>query len=102
MLPVDTVSGEIDSGVMQTLASKPIRRAEILLGKWLTYWLMTAGYLLLMAGGIAGIMYVLAGFEARIAPALPLMLLGATVMSAVTLAGGVRLRTITNGMTAFA
>lgn len=102
MLPVDTVSGEIDSGVMQTLASKPIRRAEILLGKWLTYWLMTAGYLMLMAGGIAAIMYVLAGFEARIGPALPLMLLGATVMSAVTLAGGVRLRTITNGMTAFA
>jgi ABC-type transport system involved in multi-copper enzyme maturation permease subunit len=102
LLPVDTVSGEIDSGVMQTLASKPIRRAEILLGKWLTYWLMTAAYLLMMAGGIAAIMYVLAGFEARIAPALPLMLLGATVMSAVTLAGGVRLRTVTNGMTAFA
>ena len=29
LLPVDTLSGEIDSGVMQTLASKPVRRAEI-------------------------------------------------------------------------
>jgi Cu-processing system permease protein len=102
LLPVDTVSGEIDSGVMQTLASKPIRRAEILLGKWLTYWLMTAAYLLLMAGGIALIVYVIAGFDTRIGPALPFMLLAATVMSAVTLAGGVRLRTVTNGMTAFA
>ena len=27
LLPVDTLSGEIDSGVMQTLASKPIGRA---------------------------------------------------------------------------
>ena len=27
LLPVDTLSGEIDSGVMQTLASKPIDRA---------------------------------------------------------------------------
>ena len=35
LLPVDTLSGEIDSGVMQTLASKPIRRADIVLGKWL-------------------------------------------------------------------
>src|SRR5215510_12703779 len=28
LLPVDAVSGEIDSGVMQTLASKPVRRGE--------------------------------------------------------------------------
>ena len=28
LLPVDALSGEIDSGVMQTLAVKPIRRAE--------------------------------------------------------------------------
>ena len=34
LLPIDTLSGEIDSGVMQTLASKPLDRAEILLGKW--------------------------------------------------------------------
>lgn len=103
MLPVDTMSGEIDSGVMQTLASKPIRRAEILLGKWLTYWLMTGAYLLLMAGGIGLIVYAVTGFDqARIVRALPLMLLGATVMSAVTIVGGVGLKTITNGMMAFA
>src|SRR6185295_18958942 len=29
LLPVDTLSGEISSGVMQTLASKPISRADI-------------------------------------------------------------------------
>ena len=32
MLPVDSLSGEISSGVIQTIASKPIRRVEILLG----------------------------------------------------------------------
>ena len=35
LLPIDTLSGEIASGVTQTLASKPIRRAEIVIGKWL-------------------------------------------------------------------
>ena len=35
LLPVDTLSGEIDSGVIQTVASKPIRRADIVIGKWL-------------------------------------------------------------------
>ena len=102
LLPVDTLSGEITSGVMQTLASKPIRRAEILLGKWLTYWLMTGAYLLLMAGGIVLIMRVLAAFaQPNMARALPLMLLGATVLLTVSMAGGVRLKTITNGMLSF-
>src|SRR4051794_40417347 len=34
LLPVDTLSGEIASGVMQTVAAKPLRRSEIVLGKW--------------------------------------------------------------------
>jgi ABC-type transport system involved in multi-copper enzyme maturation permease subunit len=103
LLAVDTLSGEIDSGVMQTLASKPIRRSEILLGKWLTYWLMTAGYLLLTAGGLVLIMRWLTGFaQQNMVIALPFMLLGATVMLNVSLAGGARLKTITNGMLAFA
>ncbi|HEY7673533.1 MAG TPA: ABC transporter permease subunit [Gammaproteobacteria bacterium] len=103
MLAVDTLSGEISSGVMQTLAAKPIRRAAIVLGKWLTYWLMTAVYLLLMSGGIVLMMRVLAGFEQPgLARALPLMLLAATVMLTVSTAGGVRLTTITNGIASFA
>jgi Cu-processing system permease protein len=103
LLPVDSFAGEIGSGVMQTLASKPIRRVEILLGKWLTYWLMTAGYLGLLAGGIVLIMHTLASFDQpNILQAMPLMLLGATVLMTISLAGGVRLTTITNGMIAFA
>jgi ABC-type transport system involved in multi-copper enzyme maturation permease subunit len=103
MLAVDTLSGEIASGVMQTLAAKPIRRAEIVLGKWLAYWLMTAAYLLMLAGGICLMMRVLAGFEqGGMARALPLMLLAATVMLTVSIAGGVRMTTITNGIVSFA
>jgi ABC-type transport system involved in multi-copper enzyme maturation permease subunit len=103
MLAVDTLSGEISSGVMQTLAAKPIRRGEIVLGKWLTYWVMTAAYLLLLSGGIVLMMRVIAGFEqSGILVALPLMLLAATVMLTVSTAGGVRLTTITNGIASFA
>ena len=32
LLSVDTLSGEIGSGVIQTLASKPVRRADVVLG----------------------------------------------------------------------
>src|SRR5688572_19309933 len=46
LLPIDTLSGEIDSGVMQTLASKPLDRAEIVLGKWAGHLLIAFAYLL--------------------------------------------------------
>jgi ABC-type transport system involved in multi-copper enzyme maturation permease subunit len=52
LLPLDTLSGEIASGTMQTLASKPIHRAEIVVGKWIAYFVLVAGYLLLTAGGL--------------------------------------------------
>ncbi|HEU4618797.1 MAG TPA: ABC transporter permease [Gammaproteobacteria bacterium] len=102
LLPVDTLSGEIDSGVMQTLASKPIGRSDIVLGKWLTYLAMTAAYVVLMGGGIAVIAFAVTGFwQPHLERALPLMMLAAAVMLTVTTAGGVRLTTITNGIVAF-
>ena len=52
LLPIDTLSGEIDSGVMQTLASKPIDRAQIVLGKWAGHLVLALAYLLLVSAGI--------------------------------------------------
>ncbi|HVY63947.1 MAG TPA: ABC transporter permease [Gammaproteobacteria bacterium] len=103
LLPVDTLSGEISSGVIQTLASKPIDRAAIVLGKCLTYWLMTGAYLLLMAGGVVLSVWLASGIAVPHLPAaFLLMWLGATVMLAVTILGGTRLTTIANGIVAFA
>lgn len=103
MLPVDTLSGEIDSGVVQTLASKPVRRSDIILGKWIVFWLMIAGYIILMAGGVVGIVRVFTGFQQQnLLPAIGLMQLEATVLICLTMAGGVRFTTITNGIVAFA
>ena len=102
LLPVDTLSGEIDSGVMQTLASKPIRRAEIVLGKWLAYWLMTAVYLAIIAGGVVLVARYTMGFaQQHLVSAWPLMLLGATFMLTISIAGSARLKTVTNGIVAF-
>ena len=102
MLPVDTLSGEIASGVMQTLAAKPIRRSDIILGKWLVFCLMSAGYIAVMSLCIVGEMWVLRGFVQRnLLPALGLMLLEASVLVSITMAGGVRLSTVTNGIVAF-
>src|SRR5437899_11421297 len=81
LLPVDTLSGEIQSGVIQTLAAKPIRRAEIVLGKWLGHWLVMAGYLALLAGGVLAIVRVAGRFTPPgVTVGLPLMLLEGTVL----------------------
>ena len=103
MLPVDTMSGEIASGVMQTLAARPIRRSDIVLGKWLVYWLMIGAYILFMAFGIVAEMRFLTNFtQHNLLPALVLMQLEASVLLSITIAGGVRLSTVTNGIVAFA
>ena len=99
LLPVDALSGEIDSGVMQTLASKPIRRSEIVLGKWLGYGLVIVTYFLVVAGGVLLATRVAAGYVAlNIGMALPLMVLELLVMLSVSIAGGTRLGTVTNGI----
>lgn len=103
LLPVDTLSGEIASGVMQTIAAKPIDRGAIVAGKWLTHSAMTGAYLGFMAGGVIAIVFAFTGFTPPNVPtALPLMWLGAATMVSISIAGGVRLSTVTNGIVAFA
>jgi ABC-type transport system involved in multi-copper enzyme maturation permease subunit len=102
LLPIDTLSGEIASGVMQTLASKPIRRAEIVLGKWLASLGLVAGYLALMAGGTLLMARAIGGVAPPgIGRGLPLMLLEATVLVTLTIAAGTRFGTLTNGVIVF-
>lgn len=101
LLPVDTLSGEIDSGVMQTLASKPLSRAQILVGKWLGHLLLALAYLLVLSAGILLAMRIAAGFiPAGVSRALPLLMLEITLSLTVSVAGGARLSTVTNGITA--
>ena len=101
LLPVDTLSGEIESGVMQTLASKPVRRAEILAGKWLGHGLMIAAYVLMLSGGVVLVVRLIGGLAPpNLERALPLMLLEVILLMTVSIAGGTRLSTVTNGVMA--
>jgi ABC-type transport system involved in multi-copper enzyme maturation permease subunit len=102
LLPVDTLSGEISSGVIQTVAAKPIRRADIVLGKWLGHAVVLAVYFVVLAGGVLAIARLVGNFTPpRIEQGLPLILLEGLVLLSLSIAGGTRLSTVTNGILAF-
>ncbi|HXR90560.1 MAG TPA: ABC transporter permease [Steroidobacteraceae bacterium] len=102
LLPVDSISGEIESGVIQTIASKPVSRSTIVLGKWLAFLVMVAGYLLLVTLGVVLLVRLFTGFvPPHLATALPLLLLGAATLLTLSIAGGTRLKTITNAIVVF-
>ena len=99
---VDTLSGEIASGTIHTLVSKPVQRWEILLGKWLGFVGMLTLYMLLMAGGVCLIGYWIAGYvPENVGRGLGLMWLNVPLLLGVSLLGGARLSTLANGVVAF-
>jgi ABC-type transport system involved in multi-copper enzyme maturation permease subunit len=101
LLPIDTLSGEIESGVVQTLATKPIDRAQIVLGKWAGHLVLALAYVLLLSAGILLVIRAVGGLRIAGAPhAIPLLLLEITLSLTVAVAGGARFSTVTNAITA--
>jgi ABC-type transport system involved in multi-copper enzyme maturation permease subunit len=99
---VDTLSGEIASGTIHTLVSKPLRRWEIVVGKWLGFVGMLTLYLLLMAGGTIGLVYAISGYLApNVLRGLGLLWMNAVLLLGVSLAGGAVLSTLANGVLVF-
>jgi len=62
LLGADTLSGEIVSGTIQTIVTKPVRRSDVVLGKWLGFAILLAFYSMLMSGGTVLSVWVQSGF----------------------------------------
>jgi Cu-processing system permease protein len=87
---------------IQTLVTKPVRRWEIVLGKWLGCAAMLMVYLLLLSGGVIGSTYLQSGYlPANALPAVSILVLEALVLLSLSLLGGTRLSTLTNGVVLF-
>ena len=54
---VDSIAGEISSGTIDAIATKPLPRWQVLLGKWFGFAGMIAAYVLLMFGGTIAVGY---------------------------------------------
>jgi ABC-type transport system involved in multi-copper enzyme maturation permease subunit len=102
LITVDTLAGEIGSGVIEALCTKPVGRSAVALGKWLGCWLILATYALLLCGGVLLVGRVILGqLPPNALRGIALILLEGTVLLTLALAGGTRLSTLANGITVF-
>ncbi len=102
LVSADTLAGEIGSGTIQALVTKPMRRAEIVFGKWLGFAGLLALYLLLMAGGVLGIVYALARYRVpNPMTGVGIMYLESLLIMTVTLACSSTISTLATGGTVF-
>jgi Cu-processing system permease protein len=98
---VDTVSGEIATHTIQAIVTKPVRRWQVVLGKWLGYAMMLLIYMAMLGGGIMLIVYLRSGYVPPNPAAVLLLLLEALVLLSLSLLGGTLLSTLTNGVALF-
>lgn len=102
LVSVTTISGEIDSHTIETLITKPVRRWEVVLGKWIAFAVLLIIYMLFLAGGLMLSVYLRTGFLFQnLALGLAIMILQALIILSLTIAGGTRLSTLANGVLAF-
>ena len=96
---VGTISGEIDTGVLGGVLARPVRRGEIIAGKYLGLGAMLVVYDVVLVGAVTGLAHWLVGSPInQFAPALALFALEPLVLSALAVLGSTRLPTLANGV----
>lgn len=99
---VDTIAGEISSGTIQTLVTKPLRRWEVVLGKWLGLALMLSAFAILLSLAVIAIVWSIARYlPPSPAAGISLIVLGGLVVLTLSILGGTRLSTLANGVVVF-
>jgi ABC-type transport system involved in multi-copper enzyme maturation permease subunit len=99
---VGTLSSEISSYTIHAIVTKPLRRWEVILGKWLGHVVMVTLYILLLTGGIVAVVYLIAGHTPNaIAEGLGLYVLEGIVLLSVSILGGTRFSSLANGVILF-
>ena len=86
LLGADTLSGEIVSGTIQTIVTKPIPRSYVVLGKWLGFAILLAFYSMLMSGGTVLSTWIQSGIAPRnVLPGISLIYLESLLIMTISL-----------------
>lgn len=95
---VDTISGEIGSGTIQAIATKPIPRWQLLIGKWIGFAGMSAGYVAVMFAGVSAVGHFIGSIvPPHVYRGAALVFLECLLVLTITLLCGTWFATITNG-----
>jgi ABC-type transport system involved in multi-copper enzyme maturation permease subunit len=98
LVSADTLAGEIGSGTIQAIVTKPVRRLDVVLGKWLGFAVLLAGYMGLMIGGVVLIVYTQTGYRLpNLWTGLGLIYLESLVIMSLTLACSSTFSTLATG-----
>ena len=96
---VGTISGEIDTGVLHGVLARPVRRGELIAGKFLGLGAMLVVYDALLVGAVAALAHWLVGSPiSQPLPALALFALEPLILAALAVLGSTRLPTLANGV----
>lgn len=96
---VDTLSGEIASGTIQAVATKPVPRWQVVVGKWFGFLGMLTAYIAIMVGGVNAVTYFMAGVTApHLIRAFLLIWMESVVLLSVTFAFATYFSTLTSGV----
>lgn len=96
---VGSISGELDTGVAYGVLARPVRRAEVVVGKFLGLAVMLAAYDVLLVAGLAGLAAWQVGTPLRNLPgALLFFAMEPVLLVAIAVLGSTRLPTLANGV----
>jgi ABC-type transport system involved in multi-copper enzyme maturation permease subunit len=102
LLGADTLAGEINSGTIQTVVTKPLRRSDVVLGKWLAFAGLLGLYLLLMSGGTVLSVYLQSGYLPKnLLSSLSLIYLESLLVMTLSLACSSAMPALATGATVF-
>ena len=98
LLGADTLAGEISSGSIQTIITKPIRRSDVVFGKWLGFAGLLALYAVLMAGGVVLVVFFQSNYLPRnLLAGLSLIYLESLLVMTISLAGSSAMPALATG-----
>ncbi|GAC1643206.1 MAG: hypothetical protein NVS4B12_07230 [Ktedonobacteraceae bacterium] len=98
LLTTNMISGEIDAGTFTIIVPKPIRRFEIVFGKWLCYALLLTLYTACLFFAFLVIIYLKTGYwPSNALNALGVLELVVFVLMGLTTAGSAMVPTLVNG-----
>ena len=102
VMSVDVIAGDIGSGAIQTLVTKPLRRWDVVVGKWLGLAVLLSIIMTLVSASLVLVAWIISRYlPDNLVEGIALMVLAQLLVLTVSIFGGTFLNTLANGIFVF-